>query len=283
MDGFKFDLRIYVLVTSCDPLRVYVYKDGLARFATVKYHNPTNGNMVSSANWLGICLGPIPTLSLSVSAVQKWQKARVMIDCVVIIENEFIFFLPPLPTILSNSSPLPPPPPPPNTCTHTYTQGDVYMHLTNYAINKHSKDFVRDDDSGSKRRITTVNKWFEDNGYDVKKIWHDIEVRPPQGGFLSNLMALLPPSSSLSSTFPALPSALLYPQDVIIKTLLAAHPILKHNYRSCFPNHNRGSACFEILGFDVLLDHKLKPWLIEVRRNVSMCSSGSTIAHLATC
>ena len=48
LDGFKFDLRIYVLVTSCDPLRVYVYKDGLARFATVKYHNPTNGNMVSS-------------------------------------------------------------------------------------------------------------------------------------------------------------------------------------------------------------------------------------------
>ena len=50
------------------------------------------------------------------------------------------------------------------------------MHLTNYAINKHSSDFVRDDDSGSKRRITTVNQWFRDNGYDVDKIWHDIEV-----------------------------------------------------------------------------------------------------------
>lgn len=55
---------------------------------------------------------------------------------------------------------------------------------------------------------------------------------------------------------------------MIIKTLIAAHPILKHNYRSCFPNHNHGSACFEILGFDILLDHKLKPWLIEVRENV---------------
>ena len=50
------------------------------------------------------------------------------------------------------------------------------MHLTNYAINKLSKDFVRDDDVGSKRRITTVNKWFAENGYDVDKIWHDIEV-----------------------------------------------------------------------------------------------------------
>ena len=50
------------------------------------------------------------------------------------------------------------------------------MHLTNYAINKHSKDFVRDDDSGSKRRITTVNQWFVDNGYDLDKIWGDIDV-----------------------------------------------------------------------------------------------------------
>jgi len=48
MDGFKFDFRIYVLVTSCDPLRVYVYKDGLGRFATIKYREPTHSNMVSA-------------------------------------------------------------------------------------------------------------------------------------------------------------------------------------------------------------------------------------------
>ena len=50
------------------------------------------------------------------------------------------------------------------------------MHLTNYAINKHSKDFVRDDNVGSKRRIATVNRWFEENNYPVDKIWADIEV-----------------------------------------------------------------------------------------------------------
>ncbi len=37
LGGHKFTFRIYVVLTGVDPLRVYMYKDGLARIASRKY------------------------------------------------------------------------------------------------------------------------------------------------------------------------------------------------------------------------------------------------------
>ncbi|XP_071450337.1 tubulin polyglutamylase TTLL6 [Hetaerina americana] len=155
IDGFKFDLRVYTLVTSCVPLRVYVYNEGLARFATKKYSRPSNCNLTN-----------------------------------------------------------------------------VYMHLTNYALNKFSRAYIADGEFGSKRKISSLNTWLSDRGFDVTSIWNKID-------------------------------------DVIIKTLLSAHQTLKHNYSVCFSSRKLHQACFELLGFDIILDHKLQPFLLEVNHSPS--------------
>ena len=45
IDGLKFDMRIYVLVYGVDPLRVFVFREGLTRFATREYLCPSKLNM----------------------------------------------------------------------------------------------------------------------------------------------------------------------------------------------------------------------------------------------
>ncbi|XP_032667080.1 uncharacterized protein LOC116842259 [Odontomachus brunneus] len=155
IDGYKFDLRIYALITSCDPLRIYVYNEGLARFATSKYKEPTGHNTTN-----------------------------------------------------------------------------MFMHLTNYAINKHSRMYIIDDQIGSKRKISVLNKWLKAKNIDVDELWVKID-------------------------------------EIIIKTVFAAYPVLKHSYHACFPTHDKTSACFELLGFDILIDWKLKPYLLEVNHSPS--------------
>lgn len=76
IDRTKFDFRIYVLVTSADPLEAMIYREGLGRFATCRYEAPKSNN-----------------------------------------------------------------------------SGNVFMHLTNYSINKLNAEFDRDQGNGSKRFV----------------------------------------------------------------------------------------------------------------------------------
>ena len=45
IDGYKFDFRIYVLISTLNPLTLYIYKDGIARFCTRKYISPKKSNL----------------------------------------------------------------------------------------------------------------------------------------------------------------------------------------------------------------------------------------------
>ncbi|CAI6372564.1 unnamed protein product [Macrosiphum euphorbiae] len=151
LDGYKFDMRVYTLIASCDPLKIYVYNDGLVRLATELYATPTHDNV-----------------------------------------------------------------------------NDRFMHLTNYSVNKCNIMYNDDELCGSKRRITALADWLLSKGYDVKKIWNEID-------------------------------------DVIIKTMILAYPSVNRSYQSCFSRHKYTPPCFEILGFDILLDKNCKPYLLEVR------------------
>eukprot|EP00062_Callorhinchus_milii_P017095 gi/632969419/ref/XP_007901077.1/ PREDICTED: tubulin polyglutamylase TTLL11 [Callorhinchus milii] len=45
MDKLKFDIRLYVLLKSLQPLEIYIAKDGLSRFCTEPYQEPSSKNI----------------------------------------------------------------------------------------------------------------------------------------------------------------------------------------------------------------------------------------------
>lgn len=47
INSHKFDLRLYVLITSFEPLRIYIYKEGITRFASEPYSSGHKFNTFS--------------------------------------------------------------------------------------------------------------------------------------------------------------------------------------------------------------------------------------------
>ncbi|XP_038677665.1 tubulin polyglutamylase TTLL5 isoform X1 [Scyliorhinus canicula] len=110
-----------------------------------------------------------------------------------------------------------------------------FMHLTNYSINKKSCDYVSCDDPevedyGNKWSMSAMLRYLKQEGTDTATLMAQIE-------------------------------------DLIIKALIAAELHIASASKMFVPH--RGN-CFELYGFDVLIDSNLKPWLLEVNLSPSL-------------
>jgi len=164
IDDLKFDLRIYVLITSVIPLRIFIYKEGLARFATTAYVSPLGSNL-----------------------------------------------------------------------------NNLFMHLTNYAINKESEDFQQNtgnDDAGHKRSLSSIFKSID-----------QARLSDPDIISSQECWQLL--------------------KELTVKTIIAGHNHIAHIQRTAKPQDLENQLCFQVLGIDVFIDKKGKPWLIEVNQSPS--------------
>lgn len=56
-------------------------------------------------------------------------------------------------------------------------------------------------------------------------------------------------------------------EDLAIKTIISTEAIVFNAFEMGVPYRNN---CFELFGFDILIDSNLKPWLLEVNLSPSM-------------
>ena len=218
--GFKFDLRLYVAVTSIVPLRIYLHKEGLARLATEKYVAPSDidgGGAESMSHRY---------MHLTNYSINKRNKAfsteRVVgpngTGLGTVASNTL-----PTPAGAAELSPLPPPSP--------RTQEGSGVAAGSSGGHGPSDDGIVGG-VASKMSLEGLKDELVKMGVDIKSLWDKIE-------------------------------------SVIIKSFLSAEPAIVAG-QDIFLSHPSNSNCFQLFGFDVLIDEDLGVWLLEINFAPSM-------------
>ncbi|XP_054471592.1 tubulin polyglutamylase TTLL4 [Anoplopoma fimbria] len=117
------------------------------------------------------------------------------------------------------------------------TLGNKFMHLTNYSVNKKNSEYQSNSDDkacqGHKWTLKALWQFLGCKGVNTTLIWEKIK-------------------------------------DIVIKTIIGSEPyvnsLLKMNVRTPY-------SCHELFGFDIMLDEKLKPWILEVNISPSLHSN----------
>ena len=104
------------------------------------------------------------------------------------------------------------------------------MHLTNYAINKNNQKFIfnkssKNMEKGHKRSLTAIYNYLTKIGVDTSNLKKKID-------------------------------------EVIVKTLIVGQPMIAHTYGLAQADNNANDLCFQILGFDILINDELEPILL---------------------
>ena len=108
---------------------------------------------------------------------------------------------------------------------------DRCSHLTNYAVNKNNKNYKKNSDpekndfNSNKWNLKGFKEYLEQHNIKSKDIFKKID-------------------------------------DIIIKTIIACESPLQKAMEKYSTSYN--NICFELFGFDILLDSFLTPWLMEV-------------------
>ncbi|CAG9318241.1 TTLL5_3 [Blepharisma stoltei] len=117
------------------------------------------------------------------------------------------------------------------------SKGNKYVHLTNYSVNKKNEKFIQNqdwkqDDYGHKWSVSALCKHLEAAGVDIDLLWSKI-------------------------------------YDLIIKTIMSIETTVVDSVKQLAVHRNN---CFDLLGFDILIDSELKPWLLEVNLSPSLAT-----------
>jgi len=234
LDGYKFDLRLYIVVTSYDPLKVYLNPEGLVRLAT-----------------------------------QRYSKSPGDLHC-------------------------------------------RRMHLTNYSINKHADAYVKNLDLPSPLQSVTQSELRRAESRNEDSAQMPTAEEPETDAHCSSSSGdedkpqTSPDSGPVSSKWSLdelhgyfVAHGLNYNlmmeriKDLIIKALIAVEPPIVNQCHqgASFQGGSNAQAlrglgpnpsCFEIYGFDVLVDQNLVPWLLEVNILPSLSSSSPLDKRIKT-